>query len=104
MVGSVTPAKSVDRLVSPTYLLVEPATTAGKNTGGPIVAVDAVQAGTGDLVIVSQGSSCRQIAAPDSPATKDTAVDALVVGIIDLIDEGGELTYRAGATSGASPQ
>ena len=52
VVGSVTPAKAVDRLEGASYLVVEPASTAGIRGGSPFVAVDAVQAGIGDLVIV----------------------------------------------------
>jgi microcompartment protein CcmK/EutM len=96
VVGIVVAAKSVDRLNGPTYLMVEPAKTDGTPDGGPMVAVDAVQAGAGDLVLVTQGSSCRQLIAPDHPETPDTAVDALVIGVIDLVDERGIETYRSG--------
>ena len=58
------------------------------------MAVDAVQAGEGDLVILSQGSSCRQI-----EGTVDAAVDALVIGVIDLIDSDGSVSYRAAETT-----
>jgi len=96
----VTPARTADRLDGPAYLLVEPAHTDGSTSGaGTIVAVDAVQAGEGDLVIVSQGSSCRQLNAPDSPETAETAVDALIVGVIDLVDENGVLVFRSPASN-----
>jgi microcompartment protein CcmK/EutM len=95
VIGTVVASQIADRLGGPTYLLVEPATTSGDAAGGPMVAVDAVQAGEGDLVLVSQGSSCRQIRHPDLPDTVDKAVDALVVGVIDLVDDGGEVTYRS---------
>lgn len=95
VVGTVVGAKTSDRLNGPTYLLVEPATTSGAPKGSPIVAVDAVQAGEGDLVLLSQGSSCRQIRDPEILGTVDTAVDALIIGVIDLIDSDGEMTYRA---------
>ena len=95
VVGTVVGSQASDRLTGPTYLLVEPTTTSGEPAGSPIVAVDAVQAGEGDLVLLSQGSSCRQIREPESLNTVDTAVDALVIGIIDLIDDAGSVTYRA---------
>jgi microcompartment protein CcmK/EutM len=95
VVGTVVSSRRADRLAGATYLLVEPATPEGTASGAPMVAVDAVQAGRGDLVLVSQGSSCRQVTAPDSPETVDTAVDALVVGVIDLVDENGRVTFRA---------
>jgi len=98
VVGNVVGSQTVDRLNGPTYLLVQPTTATGASKGSPIVAVDAVQAGEGDLVILSQGSSCRQIAAPENLSTVDTAVDALVIGVIDLIDSDGSVSYRAAET------
>lgn len=103
VVGTVVPAKRADRLTGPTYLLVQPASTSGAVKGAPMVAVDAVQAGEGDLVLLAQGSSCRQIREPDALNTVDTAVDALVIGVIDLVDESGTVTYRsAAAETGAT--
>ena len=40
-------------------LIVRNADTAGKPTGEPYIAVDTVSAGTGDLVMVTDGSSAR---------------------------------------------
>lgn len=102
VVGSVVTAQVADRLDGPTYLLVAPATTGGEAKGAPIVAVDAVQAGQGDVVIVAQGSSSRQIQAPDSPETHERAVDAVVIGVIDLIDSEGAVTYRSSDAEGGA--
>jgi len=100
VVGSVVAAQVSDRLIGPTYLLVAPATVDGDAKGTPMVAVDAVQAGQGDVVLVVQGSSSRQIESPDSPETTDTAVDAVVIGIIDMIDSEDSVTYRAADDEG----
>ena len=97
VVGTVVGLRSADRIPGPTYLLVAPATTDGAARGLPIVAVDAVQAGEGDLVLLSQGSSCRQVREPEGLNTIDTAIDALVIGVVDLIDEAGKVTYRSGS-------
>ncbi len=48
-----------------------------------VVAVDAVGAGVGDLVMVTTGSSARQ-----SELTAGKPVDAVISGIIDRIDVG----------------
>jgi microcompartment protein CcmK/EutM len=90
-------AQRTDRLEGAKYLLVQPASADGSSAGTPLVAMDAVQAGEGDLVLVAQGSSCRQI-----PETVDRGVDALVIGVIDLVDERGTVTYRASGSEGAS--
>jgi len=50
----------------------------GANT---IVAVDSVGAGIGELVLFCQGSSARL-----APNLKDAPVDAVVIGIVDVVD------------------
>jgi ethanolamine utilization protein EutN len=70
-------------------LIVRRADTSGKMTGEPFVAVDTVSAGTGDLVLVTDGSSARF-----TRQTGDTPVDAVIVGVIDSLEMGGEVTYR----------
>ena len=46
---------------------------------------------TGDLVIITEGSSARQ-----TGPTHDLPVDAVVVGVLDSLETGGKLTYRQG--------
>ena len=70
-------------------LIVRKADTAGKMTGEPFVAVDTVSAGTGDLVLITDGSSARY-----TRQTTDTPVDAVIVGVIDSLEMGGQVTYR----------
>ena len=70
-------------------LIVRKADTAGTMTGEPFVAVDTVSAGTGDLVLITDGSSARF-----TKQTTDTPVDAVIVGVIDSLELGGEVTYR----------
>jgi ethanolamine utilization protein EutN len=70
-------------------LIVRKADTEGKMTGEPFVAVDTVSAGTGDLVLITDGSSARY-----TRQTTDTPVDAVIVGVIDSLEMGGKVTYR----------
>ena len=82
VVGTVVASKNADGVDRGRYLLVQATDDSGTVTGSePMVALDAVQADRGQLVIVAQGSSCRQIM-----HTKDRAVDALIVGIVDTVD------------------
>jgi ethanolamine utilization protein EutN len=60
---------------------------AGSNT---VVAVDTLGAGTGELVLFCQGSSARQAA-----GMKTVPVDAVVVGIVDVVDVLNEKIYPA---------
>ena len=49
-----------------------------KPAGGSVVAVDAVGAGVGEMVLFASGSSARQTAATDNKP-----VDAVVMAIVD---------------------
>lgn len=70
-------------------LIVRNTDTAGKMTGEPYVAVDTVSAGTGDLVLVTDGSSARY-----TQQTSNAPVDAVIVGVIDSLELSGKVTYR----------
>jgi len=48
-----------------------------------VVAVDTVQAGVGDVVLVCSGSSARQTA-----QTKNKPVDAVIMAVVDKLDVG----------------
>ena len=61
----------------------------GANT---IVAVDSVGAGIGELVMFCQGSSARLAA-----GLKDAPVDAVVIGIVDVVDVFGKQIYSGKA-------
>jgi microcompartment protein CcmK/EutM len=70
-------------------LIVRDADTGGKERGEPYVAVDTVSAGTGDLVLVTDGSSARY-----TNQTTNAPVDAVIVGVIDSLELSGTVTYR----------
>jgi ethanolamine utilization protein EutN len=59
----------------------------GVNT---IVAVDSVGAGIGEMVMFTQGSSARL-----APSLKDTPVDAVIIGIVDVVDVLGKQIFSA---------
>jgi len=72
-------------------LLVDPALPAAFKTGNnTLVVVDELGAGEGDVVLVAQGSSAR-LGAND----KDTPLDAIVIGIVDTVDVGKQIVFRA---------
>jgi ethanolamine utilization protein EutN len=60
------------------------------NTGRAIVAIDAVGAGEGQLVLIVQGSSARM-----TDQTKNLPADAVIVGIVDSAEFGGKTFYSA---------
>ncbi|MBI3879847.1 MAG: EutN/CcmL family microcompartment protein [Verrucomicrobia bacterium] len=60
---------------------------AGQNT---IVAVDSVGAGIGELVLFCQGSSARL-----AGGLREAPVDAVIIGIVDVVDVLGKQIYSA---------
>jgi microcompartment protein CcmK/EutM len=80
IVGTVVATRKDDRLEGCKLLLVQPLDEKGAPEGKCAVAVDTVQAGSGDVVLVVTGSSARM-----TSRTKDSPVDAAIVGIIDTV-------------------
>jgi len=81
IVGTVVATRKDPRLVSSKLLVVRPMDPRGKAEGNYLVAIDTVDAGVGETVLVVSGSSARMAA-----GLKDCPVDAAVVGIIDTVD------------------
>jgi microcompartment protein CcmK/EutM len=71
----------------------------GKETGGYAVAVDAVGAGHGDVVLFAAGSSARQTALTDGKPT-----DATIMAIVDSFDVEGRVVYEASPSEAAGPR
>ena len=57
--------------------------------GMSYVAIDLVDAGTGDLVLTCHGSAARQ-----TGVTKETPVDAVIMAVLDHLEVDGEITFR----------
>ena len=64
-----------------------------KPAGSFVVAVDAVGAGTGEIVLIAAGSSARL-----TDVTRDRPVDHVISAIVDAVEVGGKDVYlkRAG--------
>ncbi|HET6346265.1 MAG TPA: EutN/CcmL family microcompartment protein [Myxococcota bacterium] len=93
VMGSVVATRKEAELEGLKLLLLQPADARGEaRSGGLVVAVDAVGAGAGDLVLYCSGSSARQTA-----VTQNRPVDATVMAIIDQVEEGGALAYQRSA-------
>jgi ethanolamine utilization protein EutN len=83
IVGTVVATRKDPRLVSNKLLLARPVDPRDRTRfeGGYLVAVDTVDAGVGETVLVVSGSSARM-----ASGMKDCPVDAAVVGIVDTVD------------------
>lgn len=73
------------------FLVVRQLDAENAETGSYVVAVDAVGAGEGEVVLFASGSSARQ-----TELTRDRPVDAVVMAIVDSWDIGGEERYHKG--------
>ena len=73
------------------FLVVKQIDEANSETGSYVVAVDAVGAGVGEVVLYASGISARQ-----TEMTRDRPCDAVIMAIVDSWDVGGELRYHKG--------
>jgi len=81
VIGDVVASRKDENLVGLKLLVARSIDPRGKQEGGYLVAIDTVDAGVGETVLIVSGSSARMAA-----GLKDCPVDAAVVGIIDNID------------------
>jgi microcompartment protein CcmK/EutM len=86
--GTVVATRRSDKVDGARFLLVEECDQRGAGRNEYLVALDMVGANRGQLVLLTQGSSCRW-----TFRTDDRPMDALVVAIVDNIDERGVMTY-----------
>jgi ethanolamine utilization protein EutN len=80
IVGTVVATRKDPRLVSSKLLVVRPVDPRGKPDGGYIVAIDTVDAGVGETVLIVSGSSARL-----ASGLKDCPVDAAIIGVVDTV-------------------
>jgi microcompartment protein CcmK/EutM len=81
IVGTVVATRKDAKLLSTKLLVARPMDPHGKAEGSYLVAVDTVDAGVGETVLIVSGSSARMAA-----GLKECPVDAAIVGIVDAID------------------
>lgn len=82
VVGSVVSTRKAERLSGFKLLLTRNIDLdTFEEKGTPIVSVDTVGAGEGEIVLIVSGSSSRQ-----TPETDKKPVDSTIVGIVDNVD------------------
>ena len=72
-----------------TMLVVRQLGADNEETGGYVVAADAVGAGVGEVVLYASGSSAR-----NTETTKDKPCDAVIMAIVDQWEIEGKEVYR----------
>jgi microcompartment protein CcmK/EutM len=89
VVGTVVASKKEPTLDGLKLMLVRQVDMDGRDTGGFVVAADAVGAGPGEYVLIAAGSSARQ-----TTATNNRPVDSVIMAIVDTWELGGETKYK----------
>ncbi|ABL83533.1 MULTISPECIES: EutN/CcmL family microcompartment protein [unclassified Nocardioides] len=89
VVGSAVSTVKDPSLVGHKLLLVQETDASSAVTGSVFVAIDVVGAGSGELVLVSEGSAARH-----SATTTGQPVDAVIMGILDSLEVDGAVTFR----------
>ena len=81
IVGTVVATRKDPRLVSNKLMLARPVDPKGTAEGNYLVAIDTVDAGVGETVLIVSGSSARM-----ASGLKDCPIDAAIVGIVDAVE------------------
>lgn len=81
VVGTVWATRKDEKLTGMKLLLVKHVDLTYALKEAFVVAVDTVQAGIGDVVLVTSGSSARQ-----TQITNNKPVDAVVIAVVDKLD------------------
>jgi microcompartment protein CcmK/EutM len=80
VVGTIVATRKDPRLEGQKLLIVRHVSPEGKDESGYVIAIDTVQAGSSELVLLVSGSSARM-----AEGCKDKPVDASIVGIVDTV-------------------
>ena len=88
VIGTVVATMKDEKLRGRKLLLVREADLSGKATGVPFVAIDTVDAGKGDVVVITEGSSARQ-----TVQTESLPVDAVIIAVVDSMETEGKTTF-----------
>jgi microcompartment protein CcmK/EutM len=81
VVGTVWATRKDEEMVGMSFQIVKQVDLDYKLKESFVVAVNTVQAGVGDIVLVTSGSSARQTA-----LTKNKPVDAVIIAVVDKLD------------------
>ena len=87
--GTVVATQKDEKLVGSKLMIVQNVNLDGDVDRQYTVAVDAVGAGIGEIVLIATGSSARQ-----TQVTSNKPVDAVIMAIVDTIEVCGKVRYH----------
>jgi microcompartment protein CcmK/EutM len=91
VVGTVVATRKDEKLEGLKLLVVRQMDVEAREGSGYVVAVDAVGAGVGEVVLYATGSSARQTVATDK-----RPCDAVIMAIVDTWEVGGQVKFEKG--------
>lgn len=83
VVGNVVATQKNERYNSARVMLCQPVTPSGEETGLTLLALDSVDAGIGDTVLIVQEGWGASTAATGE---QGAAIDSAIIGVVDRID------------------
>ena len=89
VVGTLVASRKDEKLEGFKFLVIKQLNVENQESGGYVVAVDAVQAGVGDVVLYATGSSARQTVLTDKKPC-----DAVLMAVVDTWEVNGEVKYK----------
>jgi microcompartment protein CcmK/EutM len=89
VVGTLVASRKEPSMEGFKFLVLRQINVDGKETGGYVVAVDAVGAGVEEVVLYATGSAARQ-----TVATNNRPCDAVIMAIVDTWEIGGDEQYH----------
>lgn len=88
IIGTVVATKKEPELEGLRMMLVRELDPTLKPSGKIVVAVDAVGAGVGEVILFAAGSSARQ-----TTITNNRPVDHVIMAVVDTVEVGGKTLY-----------
>ncbi len=91
VVGTLVATRKDEKMEGLKFLVVRQVTVDGQESNNYVVAVDAVGAGVGEVVMYASGSSARQ-----TKVTDQRPCDAVIMAIVDTWEVDGHIRYHKG--------
>ncbi len=88
IIGTIVSTQKDEKLEGLTFHIVKAIDFDGNPDGGFVVAVDAMGAGIGEVVLTAAGSAARL-----TPVTQGKPVDAVIMAIVDILEINGKERY-----------